>query len=172
MRYDNIPNIVSASRGLAAIGLLCTSTFCAPFWILYGWGGISDMIDGPLARKLGVESRTGAAIDSAADLLFIIAALIKVLPELIITPWQWVWIAAIAFIRLSNIVLGCVRWKRFVSLHTLANKVTGLLLFLLPVAVLFIDQKIVISFVCIVATFAATQESIIFCSNGRQGTYR
>ena len=166
MRYDNIPNIVSASRGLAAIGLLCTPTFSTPFWIVYSWCGVSDMIDGPLARKLGVESRTGAAIDSAADLLFVIAALIKVLPELTITPWQWIWIAAIAFIRLGNLVIGCVRWKMFVSLHTLANKATGLLLFLLPVTVLLFDQKSAISIACIVATFASIQESIIFCSNG------
>lgn len=158
---NQLPNIISASRGVAAIGLLCTATFSIPFWIIYLWCGISDMVDGPLARNLGAESRTGAVIDSIADLLFVIAAFIKILPELTVTPWQWIWIAAIAAIRIVNMIIGYVKQKRFVSLHTTANKLTGLLLFLLPAAILLLDQKTVISVVCAVATFASVQEGII-----------
>ncbi|MDO5442776.1 MAG: CDP-alcohol phosphatidyltransferase family protein [Bacteroidia bacterium] len=157
-RMKQLPNIISASRGFAAIGLLCTPTFSAAFWIPYVWGGVSDMIDGSMARKLGAESMAGAVIDSIADLTFVAAALIKVLPMLEITGWLWVWIAFIAAIRLSNIVLGYVRQKRFIPLHTFANRVTGLFLFLLPAAVLFLDPGIVIFIACIVATFASVQE--------------
>lgn len=155
-----LPNIVSASRGLAAIGLLITSTFSAPFWIIYAWCGISDMIDGPLARRLGAESRTGAILDSAADLIFVAAAAIKVLPVLSIPRWIWTWIAIIALIRVSNIILGYVQHKRLVMLHTGTNKLTGLLLFLLPAAIQASDHTICVAAICIVATISSVQECI------------
>lgn len=153
-----LPNMISASRGLAAIGMLFTTTFSVPFWVLYAWCGVSDMIDGPLARRLGAESRTGAVVDSLADLLFVIAAMIKILPVLAIPGWIWVWIAAIAVIRVVNIVIGYVRRNCFVLLHTPANKLTGLLLFLLPVAICFVNQTACMIIVCIAATFASVQE--------------
>ena len=120
---------------------------------------ISDMIDGPLARRLGAESRTGAVIDSVADLFFVIAALVKILPVLEIAPWLWVWITVIAVIRLGNLVCGYLRRNCFVSLHTAANKLTGLLLFLLPVGAEFIDQTYCMIACCSVATFSSVQES-------------
>lgn len=154
------PNIISFSRGITAIGLFFTPTFSTSFWVLYGWCGVSDMIDGPLARKLGAESRAGAVIDSLADLTFVIAAMIKILPVFGIPRWIWIWAAAIAVVRLGNIALGYVRSNCFVSSHTIANKATGLLLFLLPVASIFIDKMTGMTIVCCVATFASIQDSI------------
>ncbi len=55
------------------------------------------MIDGALARRLKAESRTGAAIDSIADLIFIIVAAIKIIPELSIPGWLW-WVIGIVAI--------------------------------------------------------------------------
>ena len=49
--------------------------------------------------------------------------------------------------------------KGFVVKHTLANKVTGVLLFLLPAAILWENLKVpYIILVCLLATFAAIQE--------------
>ena len=48
--------------------------------------------------------------------------------------------------------------KAFVAVHTAMNKVTGLLLFLLPLTWTFIDLKYSGAFVSAVATFAAIQE--------------
>lgn len=62
------PNIISLSRAVAAVGLLLTTVFSVSFWVLYLWCGISDMIDGPLARRLGSESKVGATVDSIADI--------------------------------------------------------------------------------------------------------
>ena len=45
-----------------------------------------------------------------------------------------------------------------ILLHTIANKVTGFLLFLLPLCMQIIDIHDAVIFVCIVATFAAIQE--------------
>ncbi len=61
------PNIISASRGIAGFTMLFSPVFSPWFWALYCWGGISDMIDGALARKLNSANGTGAEIDSLAD---------------------------------------------------------------------------------------------------------
>ena len=57
-----------------------------------------------------------------------------------------------------NIVSGFIMQKRFVMLHTVMNKVTGLLLFVLPLTLPFVEIKYAAIPVCAVATFAAIQE--------------
>ena len=64
----------------------------------------------------------------------------------------------IAAIKISNIILGCVTEKQFVSLHTVMNKITGLLLFLLPLTVSFVELKYTAIVVCSIATLSAIQE--------------
>ena len=76
----NIANYISISRIIMSIALLITKTFSIPFYILYVFCGISDMIDGFFARKYKVASEKGAKIDSIADILFILVATIKILP--------------------------------------------------------------------------------------------
>lgn len=66
-------------------------------------------------------------------------ALIKFVPHLHIPVWLWIWIGIIAMIKLGNVVWGFIRTKKLVSPHTVLNKVTGLLLFLLPATISFID---------------------------------
>ena len=66
----------------------------------------------------------------------------------------------IAVIKVSNIVWGFVTKKQFISLHTIMNKVTGLLLFLWPLAIPFVDLKYIAIAVCSIATLSAIQESL------------
>jgi CDP-diacylglycerol--glycerol-3-phosphate 3-phosphatidyltransferase len=85
-------------------------------------------------------------------------ALIKFLPHLHIPVWLWIWISVIATMKLGNVVWGFIRTKKLVSPHTVLNKVTGLLLFLLPVAISFVDFTYTLPIVCTVATVAAIHE--------------
>lgn len=55
-----LPNIISSSRGVAALAMLFFPVFSTEFWVLYCWGGISDMIDGTIARKMNAESELGS----------------------------------------------------------------------------------------------------------------
>ena len=41
------------------------------FWIIYGLCGISDIADGWLARRLKCVTKTGALLDSLADICFV-----------------------------------------------------------------------------------------------------
>lgn len=129
----HLPNLISVSRGIAAVAMLFTTVFSLPFWALYAWCGISDMVDGPLARKLGAESRRGAAIDSVADLVFLVAAVIKVVPVLSFPSWIWWVVGAVACLQVVR--MTCLYFWRggFAALHDKANKVIGVALFFAPV---------------------------------------
>ena len=127
-----------------------------PFWTLYALCGISDMIDGWLARKLHAETKAGAVIDSVADIVFVACCAIRLLPVLEIPTWLWVWAGVIVFIKIVNQVSALVVYKRFCFPHTLANKLTGLLLFLVVPVVFW--SVIPIAIVAAIATFAAVQE--------------
>ena len=152
----HIPNILSALRILGAICLLFFSPAGVAFWIIYGLGGISDMLDGFLARKLHAESQAGAVLDSVADICFVACCAIKLFPVLQIPTWLWIWAGVLVLIKLVNQISALVVCKRFCFPHTLANKVTGLLLFIsVPMAFWSI---IPIAIVAVVATFAAIQE--------------
>ena len=135
--------------------LLCSPARVA-FWLIYGLCGISDMLDGYLARKLHAESKAGAVLDSVADICFVACCAVKLIPVLQIPTWLWIWAGVIILIKLVNQISALVVCNRFCFPHTLANKITGLLLFL-SVPMTF-WSFIPIAFVTGVATFAAVQE--------------
>ena len=72
--------------------------------------------------------------------------------------WLWIWIVIIAMIKLGNVVWGFVRTKKLIFPHTVPNKVTGMLMFLLPVTIGFVDLTYSLPIVCAVATVAAIHE--------------
>ena len=116
------------------------------------------MIDGTVARKRETTSEFGARLDTLADIIFVAASAYKFLPVLNIPIGIWIWTGVIAIIKVINVVSGYVVKKQFVAVHTVANKLTGLLLFLFPLFAAAIDYRYSAVLVCIVATFAAIQE--------------
>ena len=116
------------------------------------------MIDGTIARKLGTSSKFGEKLDTVADFVFAVIALFKLLPVMKISMAIWIWIGSIAVIKLINIISGFVVHKRFVPVHSLANKITGAVVFVFPLTLSVIDVSYSAIFVCLVATLAAIQE--------------
>lgn len=116
------------------------------------------MVDGTVARKTNSVSEFGARLDTTSDFIFFAVALIKLMPVIHIPKWIWEWIVIITIIKIFNVILCFIYTKKLISLHTLINKITGLLLFLIPLALQFIEIKYSFAVVCIVATIAAIQE--------------
>ena len=153
-----IANIITSSRILSSIGLLYCPVFSDSFYVLYLFCGLTDMVDGTIARKMGAASTFGAKLDTVADFLFVIASFVKLAPVIRIPVWIWVWAAVIAVVKLVNLVWGSTQMKQMPSLHTIANKATGLCLFLLPLTMSFVDLRYTAPVVCVIATIAAIQE--------------
>ena len=163
---NRIPNIISALRIPGAILLLLFYPTSVAFWVIYGLCGISDMLDGYLARKLHAESKTGAVLDSVADICFVACSAVRLVPVVQIPTWLWIWAGVIAAIKIVNQVSALIVCKRFCFPHTKANKLTGLLLFLSVPTVFW--SIVPISSVAGVASFAAVQEGH-FIRTGRVG---
>ena len=152
----HLPNAISLLRVAGSISLLFCDVMGWLFWALYALCGISDMVDGWLARKLHAESKTGAVLDSVSDIVFVAFCAIRLLPVLEIPVWLWSWAGVIVFIKMVNQVSALAVCKRFCFPHTWANKLTGLLLFLVVPTMFW--SMIPISIVAAIATFAAVQE--------------
>ena len=151
-------NLITAFRILCSFALLFCQPFSLSFIVFYLVAGFTDMIDGAMARKTGTTSEFGAKLDTVADFVFVAVCLWKLLPSLAVPLWLWIWIVLIALIKMINTISGYVIQKRYVALHTVLNKVTGVLLFLLPMTLPVAELKYSAPLVCTVATLAAIQE--------------
>ena len=153
-----MPNLITTLRFLGAIYLLFFRVNGIAFWVIYSVCGLSDILDGYLARKLGCESKTGALLDSVADIVFVACCCYKLIPVLAFPKWLWIWGGAIVAIKVINQICALVMYKKCVFPHTIANKVTGVLLFVgIPLTV-FLESIVPMFVIAAVATFAAVQE--------------
>jgi CDP-diacylglycerol--glycerol-3-phosphate 3-phosphatidyltransferase len=151
-------NTITFFRIAASVLLFFCPVFFPAFYVFYIAAGLSDMLDGFVARKTDTASKLGARLDTIADFVLVVVCLIKLLPILSIPSWLYVWIGIIAFIKVVNIISGFAVQKRFAAVHSDTNKVVGALLFLLPLTIHAVPIKYFAIVVCAVATFAAIQE--------------
>lgn len=154
----HLPNLITILRFLGAIGLLFFEVEAAAFWVIYFVCGISDIADGYLARKLHCESNTGALLDSLADLVFVACCCYQLIPLLAFPKWLWIWAGAIVAIKIINQISALVMYKKCLFPHTIANKVTGVLLFVGVPLIFFLESMVPMIVIAVVATFAAVQE--------------
>ena len=103
-----IANIITGIRVLISIALLFCPVFSPVFYMFYLIAGISDMVDGAIARRTNTVSEFGAIFDTLADTIFAVVCLIKILPVINIQMGVYVWIAAIALIKIGNIISGYI----------------------------------------------------------------
>ena len=153
-------NLLTGCRILGSVLLLFFPAFSVGFYCIYIFCGFSDMIDGTIARKTNSATEFGAKLDTAADLVFVTVSLIKMLPAIPIPGWLWIWSVGIAIVKIGNILWGYVSKKQLIALHTVMNKLTGLLLFLLPLTLSLVEVKYSSVVVCSLATLAAIQEGV------------
>ncbi len=163
----HIANIITGCRIFGSILLLFFPVFSLAFYITYILCGFSDMIDGTIARKTNSTSKFGSQLDTLADFLFVLVSLFKLLPEIHIPQWLWIWGGIIAVIKISNIIWGYISKKQFISLHTNLNKATGLLLFLLPLTLSVVELKYTAIVVCSIATISAIQEGFYVITDSK-----
>ena len=151
-------NTITFFRIAVSIVLLFCPAFSPAFYVFYIAAGLSDMLDGFVARKTDTVSKLGARLDTIADFVLVVVCLIKLLPILSLPAWLYSWIGIIALVKVVNIISGFAVQKRFVTVHSVMNKVAGALLFLLPLTLHDVPLKYSAVVVCAAATFAAIQE--------------
>ena len=72
---------------MCGFALLFCQPFSPSFIALYLIAGLTDSIDGAVARKTNTASEFGAKLDTAADFVLVAACLSKLLPTLSVPLW-------------------------------------------------------------------------------------
>jgi len=131
-----IPNMLTWSRVIFAIALV----FIHPplgiaSIVIYLIALFTELIDGPIARKLNAQSDFGANLDTIADALIIAVIIFVFVPAMDV--WTWIWPATIVAIiaRLGlGIVVGLIKHGEPCVNHTYASKMASLFIYILPIA--------------------------------------
>lgn len=154
----HLANLITSLRIVFSGVLLFLTPLSPAFFALYIAAGLTDMVDGTVARMTGSVSEFGSKLDTLADIVFTAVCMIKLLPVLDIPVWTYCWAGGIALIKAVTLAIGCIRLKSFTSVHSLLNKITGAMLFALPLTLPFIGLRFSSAAVCTAASFAAIQE--------------
>ncbi|MGN0167058.1 MAG: CDP-alcohol phosphatidyltransferase family protein [Acetatifactor sp.] len=167
----NVADIITLIRMMGTMALVFLRPLSPAFLGVYALTGLTDVLDGWIARKTKTASDFGARLDSMADLLFYAVMLLRIFPILWNTLPGVIWyaVAVILILRISAYLTAMVKYRQFASLHTYLNKLTGGMLFLVPF-VLFTEYAVTYCWIiCVIAAIAAMEELMIHL---QRRTYR
>lgn len=153
-------------RIAATVGMVFTKPLSAGFFVLYTFAGATDVLDGFIARRTHTSSEKGARLDSVADLLFYATMIIRIFPGLyeMLPKRIWIYAAVAVFIRLVSYATALIKYRKFASLHTYMNKLTGAAVFFVPY---FMFSSVCFYYcvaVCAIGATASSEELIIHIS--------
>ena len=157
-----IANCITSARIVGTAILLFLKPFSTPFYIIYLLCGISDALDGFVARLTKSASAFGAKFDSAADLFFYAVLLGKLLPTLWerLPLWIWCIVAATVALRIFNYLYAALRKREFSTPHTVWNKASGASIFLIPFFLLLPAATVPLcTLTALITCFAAAHEA-------------
>ncbi|MBQ6381388.1 MAG: CDP-alcohol phosphatidyltransferase family protein [Clostridia bacterium] len=157
----HIPNIISATRILIGALLYLFNDINGGFIALYVVCGITDLIDGPIARKLNATSSTGALLDTIGDIVTYMAFAKILLVKHMVPGWIVAWMLGVAAIHLLAGLYSLIKVKKFYVVHSLFGKLLGGAVFVLPfamwiVGMLPIDYDPAVHFLMAVAATIGT----------------
>ncbi len=164
MNRLTVPNIITSLRILGAVILVFLPYPKTTFLVVYTLCGISDVLDGAIARLTSTQSEWGAKLDSVADLVFYAAMLFKIIPFLVgvLNNSVWGFAGIVILVRIFAYLLAAIKYRKFASLHTYLNKLTGFVVFCLPYLLVITDKyTLVCSIACIVGFLASLEELIL-----------
>lgn len=162
---ERLPNLLSCSRIALSVALLFLKDRPAPFAVVYSLCGISDIADGYLARVLNAETTLGIKLDSLGDFIFY-AVWLFILFTFVIDGNGGLIIACVitvAMIRAANLAITKAKFKQWGILHTIGNKVTGFVLFLMLPVCVFAGGVLPWSIIAVssIAALSALEETVI-----------
>ena len=154
-------NIISGSRIVVAGVLFCFSSITGWFLALYCYCGISDLVDGPVARKTGSTSALGAMLDTVGDILTYLALAKIFIQHKYVPTWVIIWMLCTAVGFAASGFIALKRFGKFSLVHSLFGKILGITVFLLPFAQKWNFGVIWMAVICTVSSIAAIESIII-----------
>lgn len=155
------PNKLSFIRIIFSLLLFFTKPLSYLFFIIYLICSISDVLDGYVTRKYNLVTDFGAKLDSIADMTMFLSLIIVLLPVLNFTLEIYVLILIIVILKIASAIYCYIKFEKLSTIHSYLNKITGLLIILIPVLLIFAPSENLIAIICIIATIAAIEEFLI-----------
>lgn len=162
-KYITLSNCITFIRIIGSMCLVfiepCTSTF----YVVYSICGLSDAVDGHVARKTNTVSEFGSKLDSVADMLFYTVMLIKIFPRLLklLPSYVWYLLCAALITRLASYIIAAIKYKKFASQHTYLNKLTGFSVFAAPYVIALPFGDIICIVITCIGLLASIEELLI-----------
>lgn len=137
----HIPNIISILRIPQSLSLLLFVHDYDVFIVLYSLCGISDVLDGYIARKMNLKSTLGAKLDSFADFIMYTIVII------VFCLWDFndvvdfiPFLALVVLLRVVNIGIMYTKFHQLGIIHTIGNKIVGLFVYSIPFLYIFMGS--------------------------------
>lgn len=156
---NSIPNIISILRIILSLALLPAIDTGAAFAVLVLLVGVSDIADGYLARKYDMATEKGARLDSTADLFFFSVVMI-----VLFLKYEWIitsnlsLLVSVLILKALTAVTSKIKYGRIDFIHSIANKITGALVFFSVLIIPFGLNEYLIKGVFLIAIFSAAEE--------------
>ena len=166
-----LPNFITMLRIVGTLCLFFIEPFSITFFIVYSLTGITDVLDGFIARITRTSTELGAKLDSAADLTFYATMVLRIFPALLkkVPGVLWVVAGVIVAIRIASYITAIVKYRCFASLHTYLNKLTGFTVFCTPYFYLTPYMTAFCIVLCVIAFISSAEE---LCTHLTRNTYR
>lgn len=160
-----IINSITLYRLIASLALfyfILADDFQAFRWMLV-ISFFTDAIDGYLARRFGVTSIMGSRIDSVADDLTVLMAVIGLLVwELGFIVQEFTFILVLFAVYLVQLISALVKYGRITSFHTYLAKLAAVLQGIFLILVFFLPEwPLTLFYVTAVVTIVELVEEII-----------
>ena len=156
-----LANIITSVRIVGAVVLFFFTEINSAFLCIYAFCGLTDLIDGPIARKTHSESAVGALLDTVGDVATYVALAKILLSQHMVPAWALWWYVPAGVAILCSGFIALARFGRFFVVHSLFGKQMGAAAFLMPFTLrlgLLIPCFVTI---CVAATVSAVETAVL-----------
>ena len=104
----NLPNAITIARILAVplmIWLIVSGDYLAAFWI-FVLAGISDGVDGFIAKRFGLQTELGAYLDPLADKLLLVSIFVSLGMLRVLPPWVVILVVSRDILIVGGVLLS------------------------------------------------------------------
>ena len=132
----HLANIITSVRIVLAPALFFFDTVTTGFLIIYLICALSDLLDGPVARKTNAEGILGSVLDTVGDFLMYLGMMKVLIVSGAVPGWAIFWIAGALIIHITSALIAGFRFGKFYFVHSLSGKLMGVAMFFVPFAFL------------------------------------
>jgi len=162
--YSQVPNLLSGFRLLLAVALWIPAMLDLPLVVGAGlvMAGLTDVLDGFLARRWGVATEYGSRLDSAADMVLVVCAafwVILVEPsvffdnKLLVLSWM--------LMGTASLVVGLVKFRRIPDLHLYMTKASSAAGYVFIIFMFVVGYSAALFYIASALLIISTLESLL-----------